>query len=324
MGEPNVPSDNEKENLQSDITDLQSVADALFHYLKNVIYDYENAFLDIEKLPPQFQTFGKVLVFYCKMVNDVKALAYELASGNLNCELPPSGNEIAAPLKSLHASLKHLTWQSQQAAQGDYNQRVDFMGDFSRAFNSMVEQFAKRQKNLETEVEKIYFDGLTGIYNRRYLDKVLDNLISSRSGDFLSFMMIDIDFFKKYNDTYGHNGGDECLKIVALTLKASLLRSSDFVARYGGEEFAVVMPNVDENGSRIIADRLLKAIRTLNIPHEKSEIASYVTISIGVTTSRVDRTLSGLDYIKRADEALYQAKKNGRNRYVYASLNEEA
>ena len=157
MSEQDKKPENNITALRSDEINMQAVADTLFNYLKDVIYNPAKASLDIAKLPPQFQNFGKGLLFFCNMVNDVKSLAKELAAGNLNCEVPPSGNEIAAPLKSLHASLKHLTWQSKQVAKGDYNQRVDFMGDFSEAFNDMVKQLEKRQRMTLAEKYKLEF-----------------------------------------------------------------------------------------------------------------------------------------------------------------------
>ena len=126
--------------------DMQSVADMLFAYLRDVIYNPAKASLNPDELPATFQRFGKGLTYFVQMVQDAKALAKELADGNLNCDLPPPGNEVAGPLKTLHASLKHLTWQSQQVAKGDYQQRVAFMGDFSVAFNDMIQQLTERQR----------------------------------------------------------------------------------------------------------------------------------------------------------------------------------
>jgi len=177
-------------------------------------------------------------------------------------------------------------------------------------------------RELEIENEKIFFDGLTNIYNRRFFDESINRMIKSlsRSGSMLSLMMIDIDYFKKYNDTYGHSAGDDCLKIVADTFKQCIPRTDDFVARYGGEEFVTVLPNTDENGARIVANRLLKRIQEKNILHENSDVANHVTISIGVTTGYVEHTHTADDFIKRADEMLYHAKNSGRNRYSFESL----
>jgi len=175
---------------------------------------------------------------------------------------------------------------------------------------------------LETEVEKIYIDPLTGIYNRRFLDENLKRAMDSlsRSGSTLSFMMIDIDHFKKYNDTYGHDCGDTCLTAIAETLTKSLLRVDDFVVRYGGEEFAVVLPNTDEQGACLLANKILKNVRACNIPHESSDTADHITVSIGVTTGKVEYKQNGSMYIKRADEMLYKSKQEGRNRYSFQSM----
>jgi diguanylate cyclase (GGDEF)-like protein len=167
-------------------------------------------------------------------------------------------------------------------------------------------------------------DQLTGIYNRRFLDGSLKKIIKSlsRTGGNLSLLMVDIDFFKKYNDKYGHLMGDKCLIMVANTIAQCLAREDDFVARYGGEEFVVVLANTDEDGAHMMAGRLIKKIQECGIPHEESNIADSVTISIGFTTCSVKHSQKGNDYIKCADDALYISKYNGRNRYTFLSLEE--
>ena len=173
--------------------------------------------------------------------------------------------------------------------------------------------------------DKVHFDALTGIYNRRFMEDSLNRVMKTlaRSNGCLSLLMIDVDFFKKYNDTYGHSEGDDCLKIVAQTLAGTLSRDDDIVARYGGEEFAVILPNTDESGARFLAGKMLENVRNKNIRHEKNDAAGYVTISIGVTTSCVDRMQTPFDYVKQADKALYKSKEDGRNRYTFMSIEEE-
>jgi len=131
---------------------LKPIADKLFLYLRDIIYNPAKASLDISELPEAFADLGKGMQYLNRVISETRGLSRELAEGNLNCELPPPGNEIAAPLKSLHASLKHLTWQAQMVAQGKYNQKVSFMGDFSEAFNDMIDQL--RQRELENLDEK--------------------------------------------------------------------------------------------------------------------------------------------------------------------------
>jgi len=123
-----------------------SIADILFGYLYNIIYNPATASLDVEELPESCRKFGRGLQFFCNSVTEMRTLAKELAVGNLNCALPQPSNEIASSLKMLHSSLKHLTWQTQQVAKGDYNQRINFMGDFSSAFNNMIEQLDEQRK----------------------------------------------------------------------------------------------------------------------------------------------------------------------------------
>jgi len=165
-------------------------------------------------------------------------------------------------------------------------------------------------------------DQLTGIFNRRFLNGHLRKIIKSlsRSGGKLSLLMVDIDCFKKYNDTYGHDAGDICLQTVANTLAHCITRGEDFVARFGGEEFAVVLPNTDEDGARLIAERMLKRIYECNIPHARSDVTEFVTVSIGGTTCAVKYSHTESDFIKSADEALYKSKHDGRNRYTFKSL----
>jgi diguanylate cyclase (GGDEF)-like protein len=183
----------------------------------------------------------------------------------------------------------------------------------------------KNIETLESEVDKINYDALTGIYNRRYFDKQLDIVVKSLSrtpAGTLSLMMIDIDCFKPYNDTYGHSQGDNCLRSVAKALKETVTRIDDFVVRYGGEEFSVVLPNTDESGARRIAELLLENIRSLNIPHEATKVigSEHITISIGVATGSVHHTQTPEDYIKHADKMLYSAKNKGRNRYIFGAM----
>jgi diguanylate cyclase (GGDEF)-like protein len=172
-------------------------------------------------------------------------------------------------------------------------------------------------------VDKVHHDAMTGIYNRRYMEDGLKRVISTMTrsgGGKLSVLMMDLDFFKKYNDEYGHDMGDGCLKAVAKAFEESILRPGDFVVRYGGEEFVAVLPNTDESGACEVATRILKNVRKLNLKHGKSEISDIVTVSIGITSASVLDTRNGLDLIRRADEALYTSKHSGRNRYTYKSF----
>ena len=160
-------------------------------------------------------------------------------------------------------------------------------------------------------------DGLTGIANRRHFDEVLmrEWRRAMRNGEEVAVLMCDIDYFKPFNDSYGHQVGDECLKAVAHILQSQLRRPGDLVARYGGEEFAVVLPDTDVAGALQVAENLRAAVEALRITHRYSAAANVVTISVGVSTyqpRRGDAQWSAL--LKAADEALYRSKQAGRNR----------
>lgn len=161
-------------------------------------------------------------------------------------------------------------------------------------------------------------DPLTGLYNRRFMEGRLNKIIkqASRTNSTLAVLMIDIDHFKEYNDTYGHSAGDKCLKAVAEVLRKHVRRGEDFAARYGGEEFIVVLPNTDEEGMQKVADHLLQGMLDRHIPHERSKAADCVTVSIGGACASAEFVHVGTDYIKSADKALYMSKANGRNRYT--------
>lgn len=159
-------------------------------------------------------------------------------------------------------------------------------------------------------------DGLTNIPNRRRFDETLESewKRAQRTGTPLSLVMADIDFFKRYNDNYGHGVGDECLKKVAASLASSIDRPSDMVARYGGEEFVVILPGTDAAGAYAIAERFRNHVEKMHIPHEYSDASKYVTVSVGLACVTPNAEMSQTDLLKLSDEMLYQAKEAGRNR----------
>lgn len=172
----------------------------------------------------------------------------------------------------------------------------------------------KRRGDLLEQLSAI--DGLTQIPNRRRFDEFLqfEWNRSSRDRQPLSLILMDIDFFKLYNDHYGHAAGDECLKRVARTLAGSMNRSVDFVARYGGEEFICLLPETALEGAREVANRMLANIREQRFPHEASQVEDHVTLSLGLATVVPEGETPPVSLIEKADEALYRAKKEGRNR----------
>lgn len=156
-------------------------------------------------------------------------------------------------------------------------------------------------------------DALTGTANRRALNAYLAEIWQQNTP--LSLMMIDVDYFKRYNDRYGHQAGDECLSSVAQVLKMAVRAEDDLVARYGGEEFVVALPRVPLVHATAIAERIQQKIHEAALPHEASEVASVVTVSIGIVDS--DGKVPMETLIARADSALYQAKNKGRNQWSY-------
>ncbi|UMZ72670.1 diguanylate cyclase domain-containing protein [Natranaerofaba carboxydovora] len=193
-----------------------------------------------------------------------------------------------------------------------------------------LEDALHRLEETNKKLEKIAtIDELTKLPNRRLLDETLKNewKRAKRNRSFLSVIMLDIDYFKNYNDTYGHLKGDECLQMISSKLKDLMFRPGDFVARYGGEEFIVILPETNLEDALIVAERLRKGVVELQIPHVDSKISDYVTVSLGVTTIKFgDKLKDILDekdareeelinkFVETADEALYEAKEKGRNK----------
>ncbi|MFZ3132018.1 MAG: diguanylate cyclase [Desulfosporosinus sp.] len=172
-------------------------------------------------------------------------------------------------------------------------------------------------KEVNCHLESISaLDGLTGIPNRRTFDQFIEmswkNAIREQQP--LSLIMADIDYFKLYNDNYGHLQGDDCLILVAKSLVSCIKRSNDIVARYGGEEFIALLPNTDKEGASLVAERMRKSIEKLAIKHHRSKVAHCVTISLGVAEIIPQPFESIADFINIADNALYMAKHEGRNK----------
>nr|WP_225444716.1 diguanylate cyclase [Pseudomarimonas arenosa] len=184
----------------------------------------------------------------------------------------------------------------------------------ARLIESLEQKVAQRTEELRQMSMK---DGLTGIANRRSFDERLSGewRRCQRNEQSLSLMMIDIDHFKLYNDHYGHVEGDRCIRAVAQTLQKVANRSTDLVARYGGEEFAIILPDTNDEAASWLADAILTAIRDLAIPHAQSQVADHVTISLGLCTVTAESEASPEILTTRADQALYEVKRGGRNGY---------
>jgi diguanylate cyclase (GGDEF)-like protein len=213
---------------------------------------------------------------------------------------------------------------------GDYSLRLgerrgDELGDLSRDIDALLDHVHSQQQLLQrqaTELQALsYQDGLTGLANRRRFDQALaDNWALAQRGQTpLALIMCDVDYFKPFNDNYGHQRGDEVLKQVALIIRGAVVRLSDIAARYGGEEFAILLPDTTEAGAQRIAERVRRDLREAAIPHEYSPIGRVLTLSFGIATLVPSETQAQRELVRHADEALYASKAEGRNRITLAS-----
>jgi diguanylate cyclase (GGDEF)-like protein len=181
------------------------------------------------------------------------------------------------------------------------------------ARTAMQIDLKKKTDLLETLVD---LDGLTGISNRRMFDRKYAEewRRAKRRGSSLSLCLMDVDFFKQFNDHYGHAMGDKCLKLIAQELQKVVRRAGEFVARYGGEEFVLIMPDIDEDHAVAFTNQLRQKVVDLAIPHEHSSCSEVVTMSFGIAfTAMTNRKMSKEDLLTAADEQLYIAKNQGRN-----------
>jgi diguanylate cyclase (GGDEF)-like protein len=172
----------------------------------------------------------------------------------------------------------------------------------------------------------VFLDGLSGVFNRRYFDQQIATewARSLRSNSPLSLILLDVDYFKLYNDRYGHQAGDDTLRMIAANLKSALRRPADLVARYGGEEFACILPDTSYEDAMALAQELERKIRFLGIPHDKSTVDQVVTISVGLATREGNTEGDATGLIGLADRQLYKAKNTGRGKVCGEILQESA
>ncbi|MEO2280792.1 GGDEF domain-containing response regulator [Pseudoalteromonas pernae] len=236
-----------------------------------------------------------------------------------------SGLQICRKLKSMSSTkdvpIIFITASQNTHAESECWQAggADFV---NKPVNAMTLQHRVRsQLRYKQQADQLrqltYVDELCGIYNKRYLIDSLtrDVRAAKRSHSAISLLMVDIDWFKPFNDFYGHLHGDTCLKEVAQTLKSCLLRPNDYIARYGGEEFTCVLNGTNEEEAITVATRMMEAIAHANIKHEKSEFG-HVTISIGIFCAQRIENLQDKTILQHADNNLYEAKRRGRSQIV--------
>lgn len=236
---------------------------------------------------------------------------------------------LAWPLShKVSRRILELSIAARKVGEGDLDAKTrprgaDELGGLMRAFNSMADALKLREQQLLNEYDLRHraeqdalMDGLTGIPNRRSLNEVLEKEFrrAKRLEIPLAVIMIDIDHFKAYNDHAGHLAGDDALKTIANKLAERIQRSGDYIARFGGEEFCVVLPDTDAMGAEELAEQLRKGIEAMKLTRHNADEQPWFTISIGISSFVPDENSSVDDLIYRADQALYDAKNQGRNR----------
>ena len=232
-------------------------------------------------------------------LSEAQTFFMALADGNLDQD-PPPHNQLIAPFKRLHSHLRHLTWQTQQIAAGDLNQRVEFLGEFSVAFNAMIDALREKQAAEEQVRYLSMHDTLTGLYNRTYFTEEMARLERGRSFP-VSILLADLDDLKKVNDTRGHAAGDRILQAAARVLQKGV-RSDDVVARIGGDEFAVILPETDLND----AARVLERIRAMEADHNAAGEEFSIAMSVGLATAHENGPLENT--LRLADQRMYEDK----------------
>lgn len=226
---------------------------------------------------------------------------------------------MSAPVKTIEGSTIMTEANKKMRRWGIRNLAVTEKGEFVGLLSAI--HFFSYYENVEEYLSDLAVnDGLTGIHNRRYFDEILaiEWKRAKREKSPLSLIMLDIDYFKKFNDTYGHQAGDECLIKVANAISDALRRSVDIVARYGGEEFVVILPNIELKDATHMAEKIRAQIVALEIEHKLSSISPFITMSLGVTSIVPSSDSSHAKLLQSADEALYNAKLRGRNCVIVA------
>lgn len=316
----------------------------------DVAIDYIDQLLSKSEIP-LFPGALKQSVEFCQLVQNIlemRTILAEFSEGDFSFPITLRGY-VGGALKALQSNTRHLAWQMQKIAMGDFSQEVEFMGDFAHSFNQMLQTLKKTYDELKcreqemselaaslgqeierrVEIEEILrqseeeyrrlatIDFLTGVCNRRYFytlaDREMDRMRRSDRG--MCLAMIDVDHFKDVNDRFGHLNGDIVLSCLAKAIVTNV-RAIDIVARYGGEEFIVLLPDTPFKAGCVTLERLREVISRMPIILDSTPVT--VTISIGMTylepvSSQWDQRKILETAIEHADEALYRAKANGRN-----------
>ena len=278
----------------------------LFEYLRDIIYDSENAKLDLEQLDEPFWKLGKGLQYLDKAVKEVKHYSAEISKGNLSIEAPGRDNFLCENLKNIHANLNHLTWQAKQVAKGDYSQSVSYLGEFSEAFNTMTKQLKEREEELE---EEAYRDKLTGIGNRHLFHERAETMLAT--GKKIVFCYCDLDHLKYVNDYFGHQEGDQYLKHFVDIVKANIRPGDLFVASLAVMNSCIVLLNC----SKEIMKKKFEHVYEVFCKEEDNDYPKSFSYGITELPERHD-IVSTEEILQRADEVMYEYKRKHKEKYL--------
>jgi diguanylate cyclase (GGDEF)-like protein len=250
------------------------------------------------------------------------AVVLEISAESFSEHVLSSADALMAMLKTMANRSRH-DLGALAASNEQLHRYTAAMEHANRELTDVRRELEEKNRQLE---RLSTHDALTGIPNRRRFDATLEQewRRATREASPLSLALCDIDYFKGYNDTYGHQEGDECLARVARALAETFRRPGDLVARYGGEEFVSVLPGTTQKGAAVLAERMRAAVEALQIPHRSSPLGSVVTISVGVATVVPPPGSEPESLVDLADRALYAAKQKGRNRVEAARATPEA
>ncbi|HMY65249.1 MAG TPA: diguanylate cyclase [Leptospiraceae bacterium] len=292
------------------MTGVEFLRETIF-IIPNAIRILITGFADIKDIIDSIN-IGQIYKYITKPV-EPKELLVTVKRALEAYDMNQKNRELIMELKRVNESLERIVEERTRQLQESLEEL--------RKQKQELEYFTEFQDKLVNELQELSLtDPLTGISNRRTMEAFAETEFgrAARNRTQISFMMIDIDHFKLYNDHYGHAMGDKCIKNIAGILTDSLKRSADSAARYGGEEFCCILPETDTVGALKVAEEIISRLCSLRIVHEKSLTSMYVTVSIGIFSVIPGQGDFWKDALSKADEQLYSAKKNGRNRIEYS------
>lgn len=291
----------------------KSDVEYLVAFLQELLCGADVSDMNTELLSAEAQMLGKGMNLLNAYIKEFKAFSTDLARGELNTKMPSRDNQFCWPLKALQANLTHLTWQAQQVAKGDYSQRVAFLGDFSDAFNVMIDRLQQREEQYQKQTteaaqkaselhDMAFRDHETKLFNRRYCMQLLKEWTEHHYS--FSICFLDLDGLKQVNDQFGHLEGDYYITSFADVLK-NTFRSADSICRIGGDEFVVLMQDAPEKIAKARIEEVMERFRVRGQERGLYEMA----FSYGVKAVDDNNTKSPLELLDEADSLMYKVKK---------------